>query len=55
MMEGVNGYEIYRRGYTNPSGEYTATLNPSVSGTLHVTLTKQGYLPDEGEVRLLVE
>jgi hypothetical protein len=55
MMEGVNGYEIYRRGYTNPSGEYTIFLNPSFSGTLHVTLTKQGYLPDEGEVRLLVE
>lgn len=55
MMESINGYEIYRRGYTSSFGEYTASLNPSSSGTFHVTLTKQGYLPDEGEVKLLVE
>ena len=55
MMESISGYEIYQRGYTNSSGEFTATLNPSISGKLYVTLTKQGYLPDEGEVRLIVD
>ncbi len=55
MMEAATGYEIYKRGYTDSSGEYTANLDPSFAGSVHVTLTKQGYLPDEGEVRLLID
>jgi len=55
MMESASGFEIYRRGFTDTSGEYTVALNPASSGILHVTLTKQGYLPEEGEVRLIVE
>lgn len=55
MMEAATGYEIYRRGYTDSSGEYTANLDPAFAGSLQVTLTKQGYLPDEGEVRLLID
>ncbi len=32
-----------------------STTVPSFAGNIHVTLTKQGYLPDEGEVRLLID
>lgn len=56
LMEGAQqGYEIYRRGFTDSSGLYQTFLDPRFTGTLFVTLTKQGYLPDEGEVRLIVE
>lgn len=55
MMQSQRGFEIYERGFTDASGEYSTRLEPSFSGTMFVTLTKQGYLPDEGEVSLLVD
>ncbi len=55
LMEATQGFEIYKRGYTDSSGEFTVNLNPTFTGVLSVTLTKQGYLPDEGQVRLLVD
>ena len=55
LMEATNGFEVYIRGFTDSSGGFTAYLDPSFSGRMYVTLTKQGYLPDEGEVRLIAE
>ncbi len=55
LMEATNGFEIYTRGYTDSSGEFTTRLDPAFDGVMQVTLTKQGYLPDEGEVRLLLD
>jgi len=55
MMRSQRGFEIYERGFTDASGEYSTRLEPSFSGTMFVTLTKQGYMPDEGEVSLLVD
>ncbi len=55
LMEATNGFEVYIRGFTDSSGEFIAYLDPSFSGRMFVTLTKQGYLPDEGEVRLIAE
>lgn len=55
MMESANGFEVYIRGFTDSYGEFSAYLDPSFSGRMYVTLTKQDYLPDEGEVYLIVD
>jgi hypothetical protein len=41
--------EIYLRAYTNTSGDFTFNLSPSTNGIMYVTVTKQDYIPYEGE------
>jgi hypothetical protein len=56
LLKDANGaFLVYERGYTDEDGEYTVALDPSAGGTMMVTLTKQDYLPDEGEVNLVVQ
>ncbi len=42
------GTEIYFAGLTNSAGQITFSINPTSSGRLQVTVTKQNYLPFEG-------
>jgi hypothetical protein len=41
--------DIYKRGYTDMTGEVTLTIFPATVGTLSVTVTKHNYLPYQGE------
>jgi len=41
------GTEVYLTGTTNANGDVTFTPNPTTTGTMYVTATKQNYLPKE--------
>jgi hypothetical protein len=43
------GNEVYLTGYTNSSGNVTFNPSPATQGTMYVTVTKQNYLPSEGQ------
>ena len=43
------GTDIYMTGTTNSAGQITFTLSPNTIGTMYVTVTKQNYLPFEGQ------
>ncbi len=45
--------EIYMTGYTNSNGDIAFNPSPSTIGTMFVTVTKQNYLPYEGEAEAL--
>ena len=42
------GTEIYLTGFTNSAGQKTFSLTPTSPGKMHITVTKQNYLPYEG-------
>lgn len=44
--------DVYLTGYTNSSGDVTFDPFPSTLGTMHVTVTKQNYLPYQQEVEV---
>ena len=44
--------EVYLTGYTNNTGNVTFNPSPSTSGIMNVTVTKQDFLPYEGEVNV---
>ena len=43
------GTDIYMTGTTDSAGQITFTLSPATTGTMYVTITKQNYLPYEGQ------
>jgi len=47
------GTEIYERGLTNTAGVITLSIIPNSTGTLHVTITKQNYLPFESTAQII--
>ena len=44
------GDEVYLTNYTDSSGNITFNISPSTEGNMSVTVTKQDYIPYEGEV-----
>jgi len=47
--------EVYQRGYTDASGNITLTLSPPPNslGTMYCTVTKNNYIPYEGNVDVI--
>lgn len=45
--------DVYKTGTTNSAGQVTFTLSPTSTGTMYVTVTKQNYLPFEGQTMVL--
>jgi len=43
------GTEVYLTGYTNTNGDITFNPSPQTGGTMYVTVTKQNYIPYEGQ------
>ena len=48
------GAEVYARGHTNSSGQVTLSINPTTAGTMQLTATRPGYLPDEDSCRVII-
>jgi len=46
------GEEVYLRGTTNSEGYYSTAVYPTTAGTLYATVTKEGYLPCQKEVKV---
>lgn len=47
------GSDVYKTGTTNSAGQITFSLQPTTTGTMYVTVTKQNYLPFEGQSMVL--
>ncbi|MBN1861604.1 MAG: hypothetical protein JW840_09115 [Candidatus Thermoplasmatota archaeon] len=47
------GTDVYLTGTTDGTGEITFSLSPSSPGTMYVTVTKQNYLPIEGQTIII--
>lgn len=45
--------EVYLTGYTNIAGDVTLYPSPSTPGTMYVTVTKQNFLPYEGNAQVI--
>lgn len=54
LMQRGEAFEVYVRGFTDEQGEFSTYLDPEYGGDMLVTLTKQDFLPHEGEVEILV-
>jgi hypothetical protein len=46
--------EVYLTGYTNSNGNVTFNPSPTTTGIMTVTVTKQDYLPYEGNVTVVI-
>jgi hypothetical protein len=46
------GEEVYARGLTNSQGHYASAVYATTAGILYATVTKEGYLPCQKEVRV---
>jgi len=42
--------EVYKRGYTNASGDLSLEVTPETQGIMSITVTKENMLPYEGEI-----
>lgn len=47
------GTDVYKTGTTNSAGQSIFSISPTSMGTMYVTVTKQNYLPFEGQTMVL--
>lgn len=46
------GEEVYIRGTTDSEGYFSSPVYPTTPGTMYATVTREGYIPEQREVRV---
>ncbi|KNY25256.1 C25 family cysteine peptidase [Pseudobacteroides cellulosolvens] len=49
------GDEVYARGFTNSTGVFSASINPTTAGTMYVTVTGEDLNPHKGSVTVKLQ